>query len=73
MLEKIGWEGHTLTWQQLGENVGLEGCSTRLIRDTLNARGWHVCKVCKKPYASLDLCLTRDARNGQRICKKKLP
>jgi hypothetical protein len=55
IIENCGWEGRTLTWAQLGEQVDLQGCSDRLIRETMGDRGYHICKACKKPYICPDL------------------
>jgi hypothetical protein len=55
IIKNCGWEGRTLTWSQLKEQVELEDCSDRLIRETMGDRGYHICKACKKPYICPDL------------------
>jgi hypothetical protein len=59
IIENCGWEGRTLTWAQLADEVELQDCSVRLIRDTMGDRGYHICKACRKPYVCPDLAKRR--------------
>lgn len=54
-LERCGFEARTMTWAQLAEEAEIEDCSTRLIRETMNARGYRMCKACQKPITPRDI------------------
>lgn len=60
IIETTRQEGCTLTWLQLAEEAQIEDVSTRIIRETMHARGYHVCKACQVIYVDKDLAPRRE-------------
>jgi len=59
IIELCGWDGRTLTWVQLAEEAEVYGISQRSIRRIMQARGYYVCKACKKTWIDEDLAPRR--------------
>ena len=49
ILEEEGIEARSLTWQQLGYEVGLD-CSGRTIQRAMGTMDYHKCVSCKKGW-----------------------
>ncbi|KAF8857210.1 hypothetical protein BDZ45DRAFT_547405, partial [Acephala macrosclerotiorum] len=59
IIENCGWEGRTMSWEQLGAEAGVD-CETVAIRRVMQGRGYHMCKACRKFYISDDLAPRRE-------------
>lgn len=59
IVENYGWDGRTLTWEQLAEEAGIDNVHTKAIRSIMNHRGYHICTACRKPWVDEDLAPRR--------------
>ena len=51
VLETEGIEAHRFTWEQLGNEVGLD-CSGRTVQRTMGTMNYHKCIACRKGWVN---------------------
>lgn len=58
VIEREGWDGHAFTWEQLGQEVGLDS-SGQTIRRTMGSMDYYCCIACKKGWCNPKLAERR--------------